>query len=51
MTREQLDLIIMYINAKVAIALHEAKHSNSPHYLTDNLVGILGQLEDSTEAA
>lgn len=48
MTREQLDLLIRYINTKIAITRHEAKHSNAPLYLTDDLVSTLAQLEETT---
>lgn len=49
MTRQQLDLLIRYINTKVAHAAHEVQHHSAPRYMTDDMVTILAELEESTK--
>lgn len=51
MTREQLDLLIQYINLKSHLAALAAQNKQAPHAHTDKLVDLIEQLEASTEEA
>lgn len=49
MTRQQLDLLIEYINIKARIAAGEASHQRVSGHSYDRLPRIIGELEDSVE--
>ena len=49
MTRQQLDLLIRYINNKVKLTRPELQGSRAAHQLQDELVEIIAKLEESTD--
>ena len=49
MTREQLDLMIEYINTKASLATKYAKGEGVSYHDTDRLDAIIVELEESTE--